>query len=140
MLYVIDFLCSLQFEGNKGDKSQASASSLDLKTNVLFFTQLQKDGIACWNTKKDLTPENVALVAEDHEKIVFPNDLKVRRITMIFSIVYSEGRSSDYHHVLVQNSDRRTPPILPLKIREYLLVPTCYHRYTRNLLACSLTG
>lgn len=66
-----------QCEGNKGEMSQSSASSYDQTSNVLFFALLQQDGVGCWNTKKELKPENVALVAQDHEKILFPNDIKV---------------------------------------------------------------
>lgn len=64
-------------EGNKGEKSQSTASSYDENSNVVFFAELQKDGVGCWNTKKELKPENVALVAQDHEKLLFPNDIKV---------------------------------------------------------------
>ncbi|XP_022913148.2 protein yellow [Onthophagus taurus] len=65
--------------GDKGDDSQTSASDFDPNSEVLFFTQLQKDGVACWNTKKVLAPENVALVAEDGERLVFTNDIKLAR-------------------------------------------------------------
>ncbi|CAH1156186.1 unnamed protein product [Phaedon cochleariae] len=64
-------------EGNKGEKSQTSTSVFDQKTNVLFFTQLQRDAVACWNTKKKLEPGNVALVAEDHTNLVFTNDISI---------------------------------------------------------------
>lgn len=66
-----------KLEGERGNLTQASASYLDEKTGVLFLTQVNKDGVGCWNTKKALTPENVGLVAQDKEKLVFPNDLTV---------------------------------------------------------------
>lgn len=64
--------------GDRGEKSQSSANFLDQKTGILFYTQVQKDGIACWNTKKPFTLENLPLCANDNETLVFPNDLKVR--------------------------------------------------------------
>ncbi|XP_066158025.1 protein yellow [Euwallacea fornicatus] len=63
--------------GNKGEKSQTSSSIYDNPTDVLFLTQLSKDGVACWNTKKDLKPENVALVIHDPEKLIFTNDIRI---------------------------------------------------------------
>ncbi|KAK4875347.1 hypothetical protein RN001_011769 [Aquatica leii] len=66
-----------KIEGNRGPATQASASSFDLVTEVVFLTQLQKDGIACWNVNKPLTPENFGVVAQDKEGLIFPNDLKI---------------------------------------------------------------
>jgi len=64
-------------EGEKGPLSQTSASVLDENTGVLFLTQLNKDAIGCWNTKKPLNPENVGIVAQDKEALIFTNDMKI---------------------------------------------------------------
>lgn len=64
-------------EGTKGEKSQTSASVFDEKSNSLFLTQLNRDGVACWNPKKELNPDNVALVARDPQRLIFTNDIKV---------------------------------------------------------------
>lgn len=66
-----------KMEGTKGEKSQTSASVFDEKTNTLFLTQLNRDGVACWNPKKQLQSENVALVAQDNQRLVFTNDIKI---------------------------------------------------------------
>ncbi|KAF5303152.1 hypothetical protein FQR65_LT08315 [Abscondita terminalis] len=66
-----------KYEGYRGPATQASASNLDLKTEVLFLTQLQKDGIACWNINKPLNAENLVLFAQDKEGLIFPNDIKM---------------------------------------------------------------
>jgi len=66
-----------KLEGDRGDKTQASASDIDEKTGVMFLTQLNRDAVACWNPKKPLNPENLGLVAEDKEGLIFTNDLKV---------------------------------------------------------------
>ncbi|KAI4461753.1 protein yellow-related [Holotrichia oblita] len=68
---------SFKIVGDKGVKSQTSASDLELSSNVLFFSQLQKDGVACWNIRKPLTPENIALVVHDSERLIFTNDIKL---------------------------------------------------------------
>lgn len=66
-----------QIEGNRGDLTQSSASDFDENTGVLFLTQLNRDGVACWNTKKPLSSESLGLVAQDKEALIFTNDLKV---------------------------------------------------------------
>lgn len=66
--------------GSRGPHSQATASFLDPKTGVLFYTQLNKNGIGCWNSfthPNEYSPETNFLVASDNETMIFPNDLKV---------------------------------------------------------------
>lgn len=75
-----------KIEGEKGENTQTSASDMDEQTGVLFLTQLNRDGVACWNTQKPLNFQNVALFAQDKEKLIFTNDLTVSGIK--FSIVY----------------------------------------------------
>ncbi|CAH1967755.1 unnamed protein product [Acanthoscelides obtectus] len=66
-----------KIEGTKGPNSQTSESTIDPKTEVMFFTQLQKDGTACWNVKTPLEPSNVGMVAEDTERMIFTNDITI---------------------------------------------------------------
>lgn len=65
--------------GDRGPKTQASATFYDDTTNVIFYTQINRDAIGCWNTKKPFTLEHQGTVDSDSEKLVFPNDLKVDR-------------------------------------------------------------
>nr|ATB56358.1 yellow-c2 [Leptinotarsa decemlineata] len=66
-----------KFEGNKGERAQSSASVFDEKRNVLFLGQIQEDLLACWNPSTKLTPQNVDVVAVDHEKLIFINDITI---------------------------------------------------------------
>ncbi|XP_017769532.1 PREDICTED: protein yellow-like [Nicrophorus vespilloides] len=66
-----------KIEGEKGDLGQASASDLDETTGVVFMTQLNRDAVACWNPRKPLSPNTLALVAQDKERLIFTNDLKI---------------------------------------------------------------
>lgn len=63
--------------GNKGANSQTSASFIHEPTGVMFYTQVNKDAIYCWNTDKPFEQENLEEVASDSTTMVFPNDLKV---------------------------------------------------------------
>jgi Major royal jelly protein len=63
--------------GNRGTKTQSSAEVFDRLTGVVFYTQINRDAVGCWNTLKPFTIENQGLVASDSELLVFPNDLRI---------------------------------------------------------------
>lgn len=63
--------------GDRGPKSQSTAEFYDDKTGVIFYTQINRDAIGCWNINKPFNPENQGLVDSDSDALVFPNDLKV---------------------------------------------------------------
>lgn len=63
--------------GDRGERTQSAASYYDPKTHVLFYTQVNRDGVACWNSNKPYTPDNNPLILSDPKLFEFPNDLKV---------------------------------------------------------------
>lgn len=63
--------------GDRGQKSQSTAEFYDEKTDTIFYTQINRDAIGCWNINKPYTPENQGLVDSDSDALVFPNDLKI---------------------------------------------------------------
>ncbi|KAK6636368.1 hypothetical protein RUM43_010028 [Polyplax serrata] len=74
-----DSYYDFQLVGDRGADSQSSASYIHEGTGVMFYTQLQKNSVNCWNTNKPLVQENLAEVASDNETMIFTNDLKVDR-------------------------------------------------------------
>ncbi|XP_026739746.1 L-dopachrome tautomerase yellow-f2-like [Trichoplusia ni] len=63
--------------GDRGQNTQSAASFYDPKTHVLFYTQVNRNGIACWNSKKPYTIDNNPLIVSNPELFEFPNDMKV---------------------------------------------------------------
>ncbi|GAB0089073.1 protein yellow [Sergentomyia squamirostris] len=63
--------------GDRGQNSQSTSEFYDFNTEVIFYTQVNRDAIGCWNTNKPFNPDNQGLVDSDSEALVFPNDLKV---------------------------------------------------------------
>lgn len=63
--------------GDRGQNGQSSAEFFDDATNVLFYTQVNKDGVGCWNAKNEYNTDTQGLVDTDSDALVFPNDLKV---------------------------------------------------------------
>lgn len=45
----------------------------------MFYTQVHKDQIGCWDTTKPYTKDNLGVVEANTTLIQFPNDLKVDR-------------------------------------------------------------
>lgn len=68
-----------KYLGDRGPNGQATAEHFDENTNVLFYSQVNKDAIACWNIKKNYTIDTQGLVDSDSDALVFPNDLKIDR-------------------------------------------------------------
>uniref|UniRef100_T1P9P0 Protein yellow n=1 Tax=Musca domestica TaxID=7370 RepID=T1P9P0_MUSDO len=65
--------------GERGINGQSSTSEID-RNGVMFFTQVHRDDVGCWNTKKpyDATNLHRFLEAEGNSTLIqFPNDLKV---------------------------------------------------------------
>ncbi|XP_011504192.1 PREDICTED: protein yellow-like [Ceratosolen solmsi marchali] len=63
--------------GEKGQGSQGTSSAIDLQTGIIYFTQINRHGIACWNTKEPLNPNTFNLISQDLEKMSFPNDIAI---------------------------------------------------------------
>lgn len=63
--------------GDRGENGQSSAEVFDSKTGVMFHTQVNKDGVGCWNTNKPYNPDTAGLVDSDSDALVFPNDVKI---------------------------------------------------------------
>ncbi|XP_025421542.1 L-dopachrome tautomerase yellow-f2-like, partial [Sipha flava] len=73
--------------GTRGPGTQASGSALDEGTGVLFYTQVNRDGVGCWNSvtdADDYSPDTNTLVAQDRRTLEFPNDVKVDRAATLW--------------------------------------------------------
>ncbi|KAG5680008.1 hypothetical protein PVAND_009541 [Polypedilum vanderplanki] len=68
---------SFNFLGSRGLNSQSSSEVYDAITNVIFYTQINRNAIGCWNIKKPYISENQGIVANDDEVLIFPNDLRL---------------------------------------------------------------
>ncbi|KAH8245667.1 hypothetical protein KR032_002718 [Drosophila birchii] len=67
--------------GDRGYKSQSSTSGIT-RDGVMFYTQVHRDNIGCWDTAKPYTRANLMLLSDQSDDsfntlIQFPNDLKV---------------------------------------------------------------
>lgn len=47
------------------------------RTGVIFYTQISRSGIGCWNTNKPLTPQNFHFLTGNNRTMIYPSDLSV---------------------------------------------------------------
>ncbi|EDV90945.1 protein yellow [Drosophila grimshawi] len=65
--------------GDRGFGGQSSTSGI-ARNGVMFYTQVHRDNIGCWDTKKPYNRANLGMLLEPDNAsmlIQFPNDLKV---------------------------------------------------------------
>ncbi|KAM7351093.1 L-dopachrome tautomerase yellow-c [Cochliomyia hominivorax] len=72
-----DSYYDFKYVGDRGMNGQSTAEVYDKETGVIFYTQVNKDAIACWNVKRPYTPDNQGLIDSDSHTLVFPNDMKL---------------------------------------------------------------
>ncbi|CAL7951443.1 unnamed protein product [Xylocopa violacea] len=74
-------------EGTKGPRTQGPTSLIDADTGIDYFTQVSRNGIACWDTSVGLDPDNFVLVAQDNMTLIFPNDIAIDRPTNMLYVL-----------------------------------------------------
>ncbi|XP_012524490.1 protein yellow [Monomorium pharaonis] len=67
--------------GTKGPLTQGPSSIIDQKTCVNYFTQVNRNGIACWDMTTELNPDTFKLVAQDNTTLVFPQDITIDNVS-----------------------------------------------------------
>ncbi|CAH1640453.1 unnamed protein product [Spodoptera littoralis] len=74
-----DIFNGVEIIGDRGPNSQATSCDIDPSTNVLFYTQVCKNGLGCWNLNKQFNDANTPLILSDCNLMEFPNDVKADR-------------------------------------------------------------
>lgn len=64
--------------GDRGPNAQSSASFIDPKTGVLFYSLVNLNAVACWKTSnKDYTMKNQGRIYMNENTMIYPTDIKV---------------------------------------------------------------
>ncbi|XP_032517465.2 protein yellow [Danaus plexippus] len=64
--------------GSRGPNAQSSASFVDPKTGVLFYSLVNLNAVACWRTtNKEYLMKNQGRIYMDDVKMIYPTDIKV---------------------------------------------------------------
>lgn len=65
------------YVGDRGENGQSTAEFFDIKNNVLFYTQISKNAVNCWNAATPYNTDTQGVVDSSSDSLVFPNDLKL---------------------------------------------------------------
>ncbi|XP_058056115.1 L-dopachrome tautomerase yellow-f2-like [Anopheles bellator] len=71
------YVRAFQHLGERGPNTQSSSHAYDTRTGVLFYAEINRNSIGCWNTSKPFSSENHGIVHLDNEEMIYPADLKV---------------------------------------------------------------
>lgn len=63
--------------GRRGDASQSTMHGLHRGSGAVFFADVGRDAVSCWNTAALLNPSNIAILARDRQRMSYPSDLHV---------------------------------------------------------------
>lgn len=63
--------------GDRGRNSQSTMHEMHGPSKVMFFAEVGRDAISCWNTDMPLRPENMEMLAQDSSRLSYPSDLHV---------------------------------------------------------------
>lgn len=63
--------------GYRGANTQSAMHDFDKDTGVIFYSQVGRNGVSCWNTARPHTAENHVLLARNDRTMIYPGDLTV---------------------------------------------------------------
>ncbi|KAL0858541.1 hypothetical protein ABMA27_012396 [Loxostege sticticalis] len=63
--------------GNRGEGTQSTMHDYHPGTRVIFFAEIGRDAVSCWNSGELLRSTNVAILARERRALSYPSDLHV---------------------------------------------------------------
>uniref|UniRef100_A0A182N5H5 Yellow protein n=1 Tax=Anopheles dirus TaxID=7168 RepID=A0A182N5H5_9DIPT len=72
--------------GARGPNTQSSSHAYDPITGVLFYAEVNRNSIGCWNTNRPFTPDNHGIVHLDNDEMIYPADLRLNRTAVNYRI------------------------------------------------------
>ncbi|EDV42632.1 uncharacterized protein Dana_GF18090 [Drosophila ananassae] len=63
--------------GSRGPATQSTMHEYDPKTGVIFFAEIQKNGVGCWKSSQPFTVENHGTVDSNARDMIYPSDLSI---------------------------------------------------------------
>ncbi|XP_032593561.1 L-dopachrome tautomerase yellow-f2 isoform X2 [Drosophila grimshawi] len=63
--------------GSRGQNKQSTMHAYDPRTGVIFYSEIQTNGVGCWNINKPFSPANHGIVDSNAETMIYPSDLTI---------------------------------------------------------------
>lgn len=61
--------------GDRGPNAQSTMHHFDGESQVLFYAEVNRNSIGCWNTQSNFSAENHDIIHHDNERMIYPTDL-----------------------------------------------------------------
>lgn len=75
--------------GSRGEGHQSTMHEYDPRTGVVFYAEIQQNGVGCWNGRKPFNPSNQGTVAQDPQRMIYPSDLTVTRKFWVYILHFT---------------------------------------------------
>lgn len=72
--------------------TQSAMHAFDEHSGIIIYSQVNRNGVACWNTANEFSQDNFILVAQNNETMIYPADLSVhvyKLIKMLIATIYN---------------------------------------------------
>lgn len=76
-LFSFIHLWMFQLVGSRGKDTQSTMHSYHANSGIIYYAQINKNAISCWNSNRELNPSNFKEIVRDDIKLVYPSDLMV---------------------------------------------------------------
>ncbi|KAJ6628025.1 L-dopachrome tautomerase yellow-f2 [Pseudolycoriella hygida] len=63
--------------GERGNLSQSALHDFHQRSGIIFFSQIARNAVSCWNSQKPCTPENNVIVDQNDVTMNYPVDLNI---------------------------------------------------------------
>ncbi|XP_053684628.1 L-dopachrome tautomerase yellow-f2 [Sabethes cyaneus] len=90
--------------GSRGPNTHSASHAYDEQTGVLFFTEVNRNSIGCWNTAHDFSADNHGIVHLDNINMIYPSDLTIDNDGVMWVIsnrlpiwIYSRLNETDFN-------------------------------------------
>jgi hypothetical protein len=62
----------VQVVGDRGERAQATMHAYHPGTNVIFYAEVGRDAVTCWNAGQVMQSTNIGVLARDPQKMSYP--------------------------------------------------------------------
>lgn len=66
-----------KFLGYRGNNKQTTIIQYDTKSGIMFYAEVGRNAVGCWNTALTFSQQSHGTVAKDDEKMIYPCDMNV---------------------------------------------------------------
>lgn len=82
------------------------------QSGTMFFAEINKNAVSCWNMKSPLRAANMGEVARDNVTLIYPTDLNVRRWQICGRVSQETGRKEIENKI----SSSSFPPFVSIQV------------------------